>query len=308
MVWPLVAMAAVSAVGTVVSANSAAAQNSNQEAWNRYNAQMGHNTNTANIQSQTMLGLFNASMQMKVAKTNAAAGVDLAEYNASQIQTAAIYNDLLLAEEERLLWEAHDLDQELMAAQRLRERGNIVGAQASSGLTIGEGSLKDVVVDQKAQEAMDAFVVRHSADIGAAKIRNARAQGAWQGEMQIQKIMYEGQLGSAMMVKNAQLAAMGQIMETAMSSKANTTSAQHALASGMSGATQQASANQATISSNLTQGLFSAAASGVSAYYGGKTVPLGSSSLSSYNSGISANSSRIIQASNSTNNLGSLMV
>ena len=137
MVWPMIAMAAVSAVGSIVSANSASAQNKNQAAWNRYNAQMGNNNDRANIQSQAALGMFNAAMQMKAANMNASATRDMARFNSDQIAATTAYNNLLLDEEERLMWEAADLDIAHIEKQRAAERGEIVGAQASSGITIG---------------------------------------------------------------------------------------------------------------------------------------------------------------------------
>ncbi len=276
MVWPLIAMAAVSAVGSVVSANSASAQNKTQAAWGRYNSQMGYNNDMANIQSQSMLGMFNAAMQMKAARANSQATLDMARFNSQQVQDTVGYNNLLLEEEERLMWEAADLDMMLMEQQREKERGDIVGAQASSGITIGEGSHEDVVVEQRTQEALDAFVIRHNADIGASKIRNATAQNIWQGKAQVQKIMYEGQMGAAMSMNNARLASMGTMMETALGASAGSRSAAFARDSGMSGASQGYSANEARISGELTSGLFSSASSAVGSYYGGKTVDTGS--------------------------------
>ena len=272
MVWPLVAMAAVSAVGSIVSANSASAQNKTQAAWGEYNAQMGYQNDMSNLASQSALGMFNASMQMKAASANAQATLDVAAFNAGQVQAASAYNNLLLDEEERLMWEAADLDVANLERQRARERGEIVNTQASSGTTIGEGSNLDVVADQMAQEAMDAFVIRHNADIGASKIQNAQAQGSWQAQAQVQKIMYEGQMGAAVSMNNARMAAGATAMETAIGYQAGARSAQYGLSSGISGASQSYSANEARISGQLTQGLFSAASSAVGSAYGGASV------------------------------------
>ncbi len=279
MVWPMIAMAAVSAVGSVVAASSASSQNKSQASWNRYNAQMGYSVDKSNIASQTMLGMFNASMQMKAANMNAAATTDMAAFNAGQVQSTVAYNNLLLEEEERLMWEAAGLDLQLLARQREQERGDIVGSQASSGITIGVGSHEDVVIDQRAQEMLDAFVIRHNADVGAAKIQNATAQNTWQGKAQVQKIMYEGEMGAAMMVNNARMAATGTVMETMLGASSATKSAEFARSSGMSGASQQFSSNQAQISNQLTQGLFSSAASAYGAY-NSRAVPVPATGLS----------------------------
>jgi len=279
MAWAMVAAAAVSAVGSIVSSNSASAQNETQSEWNTYNAQMGYNTAISNIQSQRALGLFNAQLQLQAAEYNSEAILDMAEYNSEQIQVTMDYNNLLLEEEEVLLWESMGLDLQLLEAQRLQERGEIVATQGSSGTTIGVGSNKEVVIAQKAEEAMDAFVIRHNADIGAADIQNAMAQNIWEGKAQIQKTMYEGQVNAATTMNNARLSAVGTMVETEISASAAKKTAEYELSAGLSGASQTYSANEATNSNNLTNGLFSAAGSAVSSYYGSKSIDSGSSSL-----------------------------
>ena len=276
----LAASAVLSAAGSVLSSNSAAAQNQNAAAWANYNAQMGYNNNQANMRSQAMLSMFNTSLKLKAAERNAEAAMDVAEFNAGQVQATEAYNSVLLDEELRLLWEAEGLDQRVLAKQRERERGDIVGRQASSGITIGEGSHQDVVVAQRAAEMQDAFVIMHNADIGASKILNAQAQGAWQAESQIQKIMYEGEMGSVMSVNNARLEAAAGMMETTVGYDSGMRSADFALASELSSASQQWSANDAQRSSNLTSGLFSAASSAVSAAAVASTAPALTTSLS----------------------------
>ena len=268
----MVAAAAVSAVGSIYSANQASAQNESQQAWNEYNAQMGYNNSMSNIESQTMLGMFNAAMAQKAGDISADAQLAAAAYNAEMVSITTAYNNDLLAEEDRLLWEAMDLDLVLMERQREAERGAIVNQQASSGTTIGEGSNLDVVADQMKQEAMDAFVIRHNADVGAAQIQNAIAQNTWQGEAQIQQIMWEGETGAYMSRANADLQAMGTMAETMISRDAGITSANYALSAGMTGATQAYDANNFAISQNLTNGLFSSASSAVGSYYSGKAV------------------------------------
>jgi len=270
MVWPMVIAAGLSAVGPLVAANSASSQNDNQAAWNSYNAQMGYNTDMTNVQSQTMLGMFNAAMQMNAVEYNIGVQSNAVKYNTDQIEATALYNDSLLEEEGRLMWEAADLDLMLLGQQRVAERGQLVASLGASGTTVGVGSNRDAVIEQQTQASMDAFVVRHNADIGAAKIANARAQGIWQANNAIQQRVYEGQMGAAVSRSNAQNAVAGSMAQTLLSQQANTLTADTRLQAGLSGASVSHSANDARIQTGLTQGLFSSATSAVSSYYGGQ--------------------------------------
>ncbi len=275
----MVAMAAVSAVGSIASANSARSQNKNQKLWSKYNAQMGYNVTMSNLDSQAMLGAFNARMAAQAGAIQAGILKTTAAYNATQITHTVEYNNALLEEEERLMWEAQDLDQVNLARQRERERGGMRATQAASGTTIDVGSNKDVIADQLAQQNQDAFVLRHNADIGAAKIANAQAQNSWQGAMQVQKTIWEGQMGAYGAEANAQMQAASIQAETLMSAHAGAQSARYALDSGMAGANMQYGQNNMKISQSLTQGLFSAGSKAVGAYYGGMST--GSDSLMS---------------------------
>lgn len=272
VVWGMVAMAAVSAVGAVVSSRGASAQNANQAAWNRYNAQMSYNTSMNNIQSQTMIGMFNASMAQRAGEIEAERALQTAGYNAEMIAATTAYNNSLLEEETRLLWEAEGLDQTLLARERAVERGDLLALQSVSGTTVGFGSNKDAIIDQMAQEAMDSLVIRHNADRQAAVILNATAQNTWQGDMQIQRTIWEGQTGAYISRVNAANQAQGIAVSTLLSEQAGRRTARYQLSAGMTGANMAAGQNQFQINQNLTQGLFSAAAMGVQGYYGGKTV------------------------------------
>jgi hypothetical protein len=227
---------------------------------------MSHANDQKNINSQMMLGIFNMSQQLKAGQMKAKVAQAHTQYNVSLIRQTMNYNDNLLEQEETRLWESMGLDLKLLEKQRSRERGSIVGKMAASGTTIGVGSNKDIVVEQKTQEALDAFVITHNADLQAAKIKNARAKNEWQGNMEIQKTIYNGEMGTYVDLTNARNAATSIGMQTMISGQAGIDTSNYALASGMSGAEQRFNANGAQIQQNFTAGMFSAASSAVSAY------------------------------------------
>ena len=271
MVWVTVALAAASAIGAVVSANSASKQNAVQSDWSRYNAQTGYDTAMSNIASQTMIGMFNASVSKRTGEIEAGRQLQTATYNSKVIDMTTTYNNSLLEEEIRLMWEAEGLDQSILAQQRESERGNLLAFQSASGTTTGFGANKEAIISQMAQEKMDSFVIRHNADTKASKIANAMAQNVWQGNMQIQRTMWEGEMGAYVSRTNASNQSIGTLMNTMLASGANTASAQSQLVSGMAGSDMTQDQNQFQISQNMTQGLFNSASSAVSGYYQDKS-------------------------------------
>lgn len=275
MVAPIViygVVAAISAIGTAISGSSASSQNKNQRAWARYNADMKYQNDRRNTRSQMMLGIFNMWMAMKAGSMKAKITQAHTEYNASLIRKTMNYNDQLLAQEEEMLWESMGLDLKLLAKQRERERGHLVANIASSGTTLGVESNKDIIVEQRTQEALDAFVVKHNADVQAANIKNARAKNEWQGNMEIQKTIYNGEMSSFVTMENTRNSVMSMGMQTAISGKAAFDTANFALSSGMTGAEQRYGANDARISQNFTNGMFSAAGTFAQGY--ARTVPV----------------------------------
>lgn len=274
------------AIPALVSAASAISQSGQQQqaastqgTWTRYNAQMGYNTTVGNIRSQMNLTRVNAMFAMRAGAAQTGVIAAQARYNAQMIYATTMYNDELLERELELMWDGTELTLEQLEDQRAVERGAIVANQAASGTVIGEGSNAEVIIDQKTQEAMDAFIIRHNADIQASNITNARTQGLWQGQAQSQRVIFEGQLQAASVMNNAIASAAGGLATSAISGMANLKSADYALRAGMSqGDIYQMQGNQAA-QNNLFQGLFSAAGQGISAYYAQARTP----SLMHYN-------------------------
>ena len=273
--------AGLQAASSIVGHNSAKKQNEAQAAANTWNASMGYSTTLGNIQASNMIGRFNAQAAVQAGRISAQAYMMGAEMNADIIRATAQYNDSLLATEEEQLWDALELDVELMRNERLRERGTMLAIQSVSGTVMGTGSNADAVTDQMTQEALDLFVMRHNADIGAADLLNARAQGLWEADMQAKKVMWEGQLAAITTQANANMGAASQLATTAISGAANLISATNARDSQMASGSLQYAQNNMQAQSNLVTGLFGAAQQGVAAFYAGRTpTPTATSDLS----------------------------
>lgn len=259
--------AAISAVSAIYSSSQASAGSAAQSRMNTFNAHMRHRVESRNIMLNMALGRMNSHMARMVGEAQAQAIEKTSAFNIDIIEEAHDYNDLLLEEEERLLWERTGLDLKLLAQQRRAERGQIVAAQGASGTVIGEGSNAQVVIDQKAQEALDRFIIEHGADIQAAKIQNARAQGEWQAEMQIKKIEWEAEMGATLTRFNANIQSLSTGASSILGAMGDSYSSQMSLRAGLYGADFQASAGSRAATSMLVTGLFSAASQAVSGYY-----------------------------------------
>lgn len=268
---------AISAASAAQQSSQASSQNKGQLAWNRYNAQMQYKTDITNIASSSALARINAGAASAAGAVNARISLDTSRFNADMIHSTWQYNDKLIEEELSLMWDSIGLDLSLLENQRAVERGGILANQAASGVIMNQDSAQDVIVDQKTQEALDAFIIRHGGDIQASKINNARAQGKWQAEAQVAKTLWEGEMGAYAARANASIQS-GAIMAGArVSAFANTLSANYRLESGMAGASMQSSQNQQAIGNNMMQGMFGAASQGVANYYGSQNTSLISS-------------------------------
>lgn len=234
---------AIGAAGSVIQANSASKQNSNQLSWNRYNSQMAYNTEMANVEAglaigglnaaaqmaagqanaamEMAAGKFNAQLEMMGAEFNARAIGQIAQYNASLISLTTDYNTTLLEDEEAMMWEAAELDLLHLANQRAIERGQIEGQQAASGVVMGQDSAADVIISQQAQAELDSFVVRHNANREAERIRIEIDKNVFSGQLAWQQTMFQGAMDQHMTRTNAKFRALG-IMANASLSAAGT--------------------------------------------------------------------------------------
>lgn len=278
MAWWAYIPAVLTAVAGYTNSQQIESGGESQASWMRYNAQMDYNTAQANIAATSGIASMNAKAAAAAASTTREAQLmatelqeDTAFLNANMVLATTRYNNMLLEDEVELLWEQTGLDLELLANQRAVERGSIEAAQSASGTVMGTGSNAQVLIDQQTQEALDAFVVRHGANIQAAKLTNTMSQNAWQGKMEAKKIAWEGQLGATISRVNANtqygntmLQAAAGVAEAGISGAANALSAQSKFRSDSYGAMFHEQNTEQQAQNSFTNGLFSAASAAVS--------------------------------------------
>jgi len=306
MSWWWAGVAAVQAVGSLVQANSQASQNKSQLAINQYNATMKYNTEMNNISAGLKIAGVNAAMagaaanlNMQLAAYNANTIRDVSEYNNEIIAQSVGYNNNLIAattgynnslleEEIGDIWEAAELDVALLEQQRARERGEAVAIQAASGTVIGTGSNADVIIDSMTQEALDTLIIRHGADKQAEQVRREQARNSYMGTLEMQRLLWEGQVqiqknayeaeqaarttlvGGAVQSQNMLMQSMANTAGSLIQAQAGQQSARQGLSANMWNASMSYNQNRSTIQSNMVAGLFNAASTGIAGYYGSK--------------------------------------
>lgn len=271
MPWFALATFVASVASAAINKRASSAQNRNQLAWNRYNAQMQHNTDMFNIAAGNLIARSNAAAVMAGAEMRAMVGEAFAKKNADIVWATALYNDALMEDELAVMWDSLELDQELLRQDRARERGEILARQSASGTVMGQDSNADVITSQMTQEALDAFILRHGADVKAAQIMNSRAQGLWEAEQQVNKILFEGRLSGFATRAQGSLDAAAGLVSANISSMAGQVTANNRLQSGLHGAQVGYANNQTQIGANFMNGMVGAVQSGISTYYSMKT-------------------------------------
>jgi hypothetical protein len=275
--------AVVGAVGGLVSGGAADAQVSRARDIQLWNTQQQYNQSMNNLATQSVLSMYNAELAMLQGKLEASKQLSTAYFNADLIQQTTEYNNNLLDNELTLLWDKVDLDINLLGQQRAVERGEIRAAQSASGVVMDYGSYADVMVDSKTQQALDEFIVRHNADVTASKIENTKAQNAWKGAMEAIKVSWEGEKAATISMANSQLQAQSILFGGAMNYMSGSQSAMNKWNSGMIGVDNSSIAYSQQNTSNMMNGLFSAA-SRYASTYGSNYVPDAQESTASVSS------------------------
>ena len=258
--------------GAAVSAMSQKAAGENAAAWQQYNAEMEYHNAQVNIKNQTAITEANATaLAMQTGMDNSSLLADM-DMNSQLIEATTMYNDSLFEQDLVNNWEAAGLDLKLLQQQRMRERGSMEAQQAASGTIMASGSNAQVIVDQKTQEALDAFVINKNADLRANEILNARAKNLYEGEMALRKLEYEGKQVVNRNTTNAKM----QLAHMETSQNLANISAETNARMGKSSANSNAEITRgnanAQATNTLAQGLFQGAASGVNSYYADKAT------------------------------------
>ena len=258
---------ALMAGASLISANSQYQQNAMQKAYNTYNARMGYNVGMANAHAAAAAASVNAEAIAAAGRVNADLTRIISSFNAELTWRVTKYNDMLYDNELSLLWDEVGLDVHNVEKARQQEHSAMRAGYAASGVVIDEGSPHDVLAAQRAQEEMDKFVIRHQGDIQASRILNAQAQSLWEGLMESQKILFEGEMSAIATEGNAAIQASAAAAEGSIAAAAQAWSARQQLQSDLYGSQIQYAQQQNQIGANFMSGLFQAGGMAAGAYF-----------------------------------------
>lgn len=271
--WPLVAVAAVSAVYNATSASSAAKANAKSvRVTADNNAKMAVDVAKANVVQRQATTKLNNEMTLEKASMSNKMSQLTAERNAYLARTKSAYSNLLLDQEEIKLWDGLDLDVKQRDKARAQDLGSFEARTGASGITIGEDSAADVAAFINGQASFDEMVLRHNANNTATDILNAKARNLWEGEQLAQEIMWESATSQTAELINANMSIYGENAQAGIDIANMVDQANMGNNIGMVNAQNQAKSIIAQGQRDSNSALVKGAASMVSAYYsGGKT-------------------------------------
>lgn len=262
--------AAVSLYSSYQSSQAASDEADRASAYASYNSDAQIAWGETQSAYTMMSAIFNANNILSQANYNIGLNNDAIEYNSDLLQTAQDYNDLLLSDQIDQTFEAAELEGLQLHQDYVKARGTSVGQQAASGTTIGEGSNKDVVIDMMSEEALYALVIDNNAQKAVASLQNARAQGAWETQVAIQKMQYEGQLSAASMLSSANSQAAASVFSGIVNASLQKEAAANAAAGIEISGAQTADNLNAQSDQYMTQGYMTAASYATKAYASGE--------------------------------------
>jgi hypothetical protein len=267
MVWGAVAVAVGSAIYGAVSSSQANKRNARLSSeWAQYNAAVAQGVGRANAQAANDFAAINASMVMMGAQAEAAIAAKTAEYNAGIRLQVAEYNARMIEKEIPLIWDQANLDIFNLG----QEMDQLVGANramyGASGVRLDEGTPLDVEVSNRTQEAMEVAIIRHNADVAAARLVDQAAMSRWEGTVEAGQIMYEGRMSGALSLARGTLQAGGMLAQGSYDSamlkyNAAVNSRRMTIGGRVKAADYRAAGDRA-----LVDGLFNATSKGVQAY------------------------------------------
>ena len=267
MVWPMVAITVASAIYGAVStsqANKRNAQLTNE--WAQYNAAVAQGVGRANAQSARDFAVLNASMATLGAQTEAAIAVKAAEYNAGIRLQVAEYNARMIEKEIPLIWDQANLDIFNLGQEMDQLIGSNRAMYGASGVRLDEGTPLDVEISNRTQEAMEVAIIRHNADVAAARLVDQAAMSRWEGQVEAGQIMYEGRMSGALSLARGTMQAGGMLAQGSYDSamikyNAAVNSNQITWGGKIKAADYRAAGDRA-----LVDGMFNAASRGAQAY------------------------------------------
>lgn len=270
---PLVVYAGVAAASAIYGGISA----SNTSKANAAAAQAAALQNSINVQQTGMMnsalagmaGQINAQNQYQSAYLNAQSSLLVNAYNEALTRSVVDYNVSLLEAELPALLRQWELSDTQLQQQRARSTGSILATQSSSGTVMNVQSNLDTVVSNEAAFAMDAAVLRHNYDQQSADVLNAIARSKWEGQVQIQKMNYEAEMGVFNAMGQAHLNSRGIMVNTTLSMMGGTYNANQQASTIMSQGNAAYQQGMNTASQQLTAGVISGIGNAAAMYAAG---------------------------------------
>jgi len=277
----MVAVTAIIAVGTALysafSSYSANRRNAKlADEWAQYNAAIAAGVGRANAQAASNFANVNAAMVMMGAQAEAAMASQMAAYNAGIRLQVAEYNARMIENEIPVLWDQANLDIFNLGQEMDQLVGSNRAMYGASGVRLDEGTPLDVEVSNRTQEAMEVAIIRHNADVSAARLVDQAAKSRWEGQVEAGQIMYEGRMSGALSLARGTMQAGGILAQGSYDSamlkyNAAVNSRQITMGGRIKAADYRAAGDRA-----LVDGLFHSASQGASMWAASyKPVPTG---------------------------------
>jgi hypothetical protein len=272
MVWGMGALtigAMIYQAGTSYAANKKNARLSSE--WAQYNAAVAQGVGRANAQAANDFAAINAAMVMMGAQTEAAVMTKMAEYNAGIRLQVAEYNARMIEKEIPLIWDQANLDIFNLGQEMDQIVGSNRAMYGASGVRLDEGTPLDVEISNRTQEAMEVTIIRHNADVAAARLVDQAALSRWEGTVEAGQIMYEGRMSGALSLARGTLQAGGILAQGSYDSamlkyNAAVNSRQITMGGRIKAADYRAAGDRA-----LVDGFFKAVSKGAQTYAAGYT-------------------------------------
>lgn len=304
------AVMAVSAIASGISGSNAAKRNArNTLAMSLYNSQESLRMGVVNANAITAATNASNAATWAVAQIGAKDTWDIAQYNADVRMLVGNYNSDVLLQEARYVWEAANADVTLLERDLARTKGNILTSYGASGAQINATDAVAMALTDAGTEAeINKFIVRHSADIQAAKIKNEAARSRWDGFMAAQQILYEGGMSSMGQYAQAGINIAGNTAQGRIDAASTLYNAQTQSRGMFYGGQVQAREYNAQASQAMTNGLFQAGASIASSYINsrmptataGSGLANGTARVSSYSPNLSIGATNYTSLNGST--------
>lgn len=270
MAWQLAVMA-VAAIGNALISNSASRRSRRaQEEAAAFNAMQARLVGESNANAIMAAGALNAQMSLASGALAAQGAMHTSLLNAQMQSILGDYNARLIEADERLIWEALDLDITQMEKAFAQEQGRRRVAYGASGVILDQDSPFAAQIDAATESEMEKFVIKRNADLQSKRLLDAAARSRWEGNMAASQLVMEGRMSSVGTISQARLSAAGSMAQAGINAMAT----RYNVGADAAGITQGAAATSASMrsqeQSNLATGIFNGVSNAVTSYYNNK--------------------------------------